>query len=517
MVTPVKNSLLKRLTYSIIFPTSLYGSPFSFMVVSNVKPINTFPSNLKTFLLLYHFMKMLLILITESQWILKAPSLLLLITIHIFSLSLMPLAILLLLIQRLISHLKMQFKLLHHWITNFGPPQYLVTDRGTEYINQDMAHLCSLFNNNHSPRTPYSPWTNGLVEVQNRNLGTHLSLFLQNSPTNWSFQTQMYAYSHNTITLSQLKLSPYQIVFHTHPRIPLTSSLNVPRDSLNKCIASYCDSLPPHTHYSNQDLNPFLRSFLDKPICSWLLSAELAMLEIYSTVHRHINNKLNSQSSTFETTHLKQLPPNTFVIHTNFKPVKCSQILKPLRLGPYKILKQLPDVTSELMSQDGFTFQTRRNHILPYYPKEPVIFPNLRQYLSTPSYINNPDADSYQDKTSQFSPLTNQSSSDLFHTQTSTKDISYDSSPKHQNLSHSLSLNEFLDNTFDSTDSDFDMLPNPIYYSHSSENSFPQIYPRVADSPNTSLTFSNGFPICLHLHQSSSLPIHLTFTPPSNL
>ena len=70
--------------------------------------------------------------------------------------------------------------LLHHWITKFGPPQYLVTDRGTEYTNQDMAHLCSLFHINHSHRTPYSPWTNGLVEVQNRNLGTHLRIFLQN-------------------------------------------------------------------------------------------------------------------------------------------------------------------------------------------------------------------------------------------------------------------------------------------------------------------------------------------------
>ena len=67
--------------------------------------------------------------------------------------------------------------LLQHWITKFGPPQYLVLDRGTEYINQDMAHLCSLFDIDHSPRTTYSPWKNGLVEVQNRNLETHLRLF----------------------------------------------------------------------------------------------------------------------------------------------------------------------------------------------------------------------------------------------------------------------------------------------------------------------------------------------------
>ena len=185
----------------------------------------------------------------------------------------------------------------------------------------------------------------------------------------------MYAYAHNTTPLSQLKLSPYQIVYHTHPRIPLTFSLNLPRDAQRNCVATYCESLPPHSHYSTQDLNPFFQSILGKPISSWLLAAETAMLVIYSTVHRHLNHKLNSQSSTFETTHLKQLPLNTFVIHTNFKPVNFSKKLKPLRIGPYKKLQHLSEVTYELLAQDGSTFQTHRNHILPYYPKEPIIFP----------------------------------------------------------------------------------------------------------------------------------------------
>ena len=58
----------------------------------------------------------------------------------------------------------------------------------------------------------------------------------------------MYAYAHNTT------------------RIPLTFSLNIPRDSSNTCIATRSDSLPLHTHYSTQDLNPFFHSLLDKPI-----------------------------------------------------------------------------------------------------------------------------------------------------------------------------------------------------------------------------------------------------------
>ena len=68
--------------------------------------------------------------------------------------------------------------LLHHWIIKFGPPIYLVTDRGSEYVNKEMVQLCTLKRIRHSPRTAYSPWTNGLVEVQNSNFGTHLRMFL---------------------------------------------------------------------------------------------------------------------------------------------------------------------------------------------------------------------------------------------------------------------------------------------------------------------------------------------------
>ena len=69
--------------------------------------------------------------------------------------------------------------LLHHWIIKFGPPKYLVTDRGSEYLNKEMAHLCTLKRIRHSPITAYSPWTNGLVEVQNRYLGTYSRMFLR--------------------------------------------------------------------------------------------------------------------------------------------------------------------------------------------------------------------------------------------------------------------------------------------------------------------------------------------------
>ena len=153
-----------------------------------------------------------------------------------------------------------------------------------------MAHLCSLFNLKLSPRTPISPRTNDLVEVQNRNLATQLRPTLQNPPTNWPFQTPMYAYAHTTLFFCKLNFL-HTIFFQTHPRIPLTFSFHLVRDSSKNCIATYCNSLSPRTHHSDQDLNPPLHSLFNKRISLWLLSAEHAMLEKKSTVHHHITNK----------------------------------------------------------------------------------------------------------------------------------------------------------------------------------------------------------------------------------
>ena len=155
--------------------------------------------------------------------------------------------------------------LLHHWIIKFGPPIYLVTDRGSEFVDKEVAQLCTLMGIRHSPRTAYSPWTNGLVEVQNRNLGTHLRMFLHDTPKDWAFQVHMYAYAHNSQPLSELSISPHEIVFHTRPRIPLTFDLNLNRDTSKTCISRYCSQLPEHSHNDISHLNPFVKELFQNP------------------------------------------------------------------------------------------------------------------------------------------------------------------------------------------------------------------------------------------------------------
>ena len=232
--------------------------------------------------------------------------------------------------------------LLHHWITKYGPPYYLVTDRGSEYGNKDMAHLCTLIGIRHSLRTANSLWTNGLVEVQNRNLGTHLRMFLQNTPQDWAFQVHMYAYAHISQPLSELKVSLYEIVFHTRPRIPLTFDLNLNRNSSKTCISQYCSQLPEHSHYDKMDLNPFFYKILSKPIPQWFLAVETSMLQIYSTVCYYTLIKINYHAYITKTYHEgKPLPLGFFVLKRHFAHFHFSDKLKPLRIDPYKFLTEL--------------------------------------------------------------------------------------------------------------------------------------------------------------------------------
>ena len=192
----------------------------------------------------------------------------------------------------------------------------------------------------------------------------------------------MCAYAHNSQPLSELSVSPHEIVFHTIPRIPLTFDLNLDRDTSKTCISRYCSQLPEHSHYGKSDPNPIFYRTLSKPIPQWFLAVETAMLQIYSTVYENTLRKINSHDYITKTYHEgKPLPLGTFVLKRNFTHVHFSDKLKPLRIGPYKILDRLSDVTYELLAQDGSTIHIHRNHLIPYYPKEPLLYPHLRSFM----------------------------------------------------------------------------------------------------------------------------------------
>ena len=105
------------------------------------------------------------------------------------------------------------------------------------------------------------------------------------------------------------------------------------------------------------------------------------MLQIFSTVYENTLRKTNSHAYITKTYHEgKPLPIGTFVLKRNFTHVHFSYKLKLLRIGPYKFIDRLSDVTYELCAQYGSTIHVHRNHLIPYYPKKNTFIPTLRSF-----------------------------------------------------------------------------------------------------------------------------------------
>ena len=105
------------------------------------------------------------------------------------------------------------------------------------------------------------------------------------------------------------------------------------------------------------------------------------MIQIYHTVYENTKRKINSYAYFNKTYHNpRPLDIGTFVLKRNFLHVHFSDKLKPLRIGPFKIINKISDITYEIVNQDGYTSHIHRNHLVPYYPEEPIIFPSLQQY-----------------------------------------------------------------------------------------------------------------------------------------
>ena len=124
------------------------------------------------------------------------------------------------------------------------------------------------------------------------------------------------------------------------------------------------------------------------------MATETAMIHIYHTVYENTKRKINSFANFNKTyNNPRPLEIGTIVLKRNFLHVLFSDKLKPLRIGPFKILNKICDITYEIVNQDGYTSQIQRNHLIPYYPKEPIIFPFIQQY-NPPSNDDNDNNDS---------------------------------------------------------------------------------------------------------------------------
>ena len=170
--------------------------------------------------------------------------------------------------------------LYEHWIAKFGLPEILVTDNGTEFINNELITLCHLYNIKHKPRTSHAPWTNGLVEGMNRSLQEYLRCIINGNDTRyteWSADVKLFPLAYNSQITTTLGMSPYEMVFNQKPRKPIMFTANSHKNAQSHCQPnkdSVCYNLPLHTHDEDHFHHPQILKLASGTHTEWILNRD---------------------------------------------------------------------------------------------------------------------------------------------------------------------------------------------------------------------------------------------------
>lgn len=103
----------------------------------------------------------------------------------------------------------------------FGIPETIISDRGTHFHNQLMAHMKLLIGYNHIYSTPYHPQSNGIVERFNSTFISQISKLQDEELNNWDEYLQAIVFAYNSGIHKTTKFSPYELVFGRPPRLPI--------------------------------------------------------------------------------------------------------------------------------------------------------------------------------------------------------------------------------------------------------------------------------------------------------
>ncbi len=225
------------------------------------------------------------------------------------------------------------------WVTSFGIPQKIVHDRGTAFMNTNFVNWTKEMGITLAPRTAYSPWTNGKVEVQNKHLTRYLRSFINQSGNNWAKLTSKFAFAHNTAVNYSTGLTPYEIVFGIKPQIPVSLKLGLLRDRDKACNSQFCQGLGPHSHSENEVKNDSIDKLLRTKLSDSILQRENRFKNVYSDTYRRcreVTTKAHEYRNRFKLG--RELPIDQKVLLENHSiDLSKSQKLSELRSGPFTI------------------------------------------------------------------------------------------------------------------------------------------------------------------------------------
>ena len=103
------------------------------------------------------------------------------------------------------------------WISQFGPPKIILSDQGTEFVNQTVDELLKKFAVERRVTSSYSPRTDGLCERANQTIIQVLRKHAEADHDRWEEWLPHVEHSYNTRVHSTTKFSPFEILYGIEP------------------------------------------------------------------------------------------------------------------------------------------------------------------------------------------------------------------------------------------------------------------------------------------------------------
>lgn len=119
----------------------------------------------------------------------------------------------------------------------FGIAENLVSDNGTEYVNEVLENALKYFKVKHRTVTAYRPSANGLAEQFNKHLLQILKAQVQEDHARWDQGLNLAVFSYNIGYNRTIKDSPFFLLFGRDPIVPYYTILDTPSPWYN--IDSY--------------------------------------------------------------------------------------------------------------------------------------------------------------------------------------------------------------------------------------------------------------------------------------
>ncbi|UYV72119.1 hypothetical protein LAZ67_9001873 [Cordylochernes scorpioides] len=205
-----------------------------------------------------------------------------------------------------------------------GAPQYLISDRGSQFTSNLMKEVMKTCKIKHCFTTSYHPQTNGLTERLNRTLINMLSMYVNTDQKNWDEILPFITHAYNTTIQETTGYSPFFLMFGREP-------------------TSLLDDRNISVDIDKDDYDEYIKHHLDK---------------INRTRKLVINNTIKTQErmkKNYDKKHMERSyePGELVAVWTPIRKIgKCEKLLRKY-FGPYRIIKKLSNVNYLIEPKDN--------------------------------------------------------------------------------------------------------------------------------------------------------------------